>query len=53
MIYYLLAGGTIEERIARLLDRKRRVLDAVLDGKETEQESLLSELMKEYENNNV
>jgi SWI/SNF-related matrix-associated actin-dependent regulator 1 of chromatin subfamily A len=48
-IHYLLSSGTIEERIARLLDKKRKVLDAVLDGKETEQESLLSELMKEFE----
>lgn len=47
-IHYLLAAGTIEEKIARLLDRKRKVLDAVLDGKETEEESLLMELLKEY-----
>jgi len=48
-IHYLLASGTIEEKIAALIDKKRRVLDAVLDGKETDQESLLTELMKEYE----
>jgi len=48
-IHYLLAANTIEEKIARMLDRKRKVLDSVLDGKETETESLLSELMKEYE----
>ena len=48
-IYYLLASDTIEEQIARLIDRKRKVLDSVLDGQETEQESLLSELMKMYE----
>jgi SWI/SNF-related matrix-associated actin-dependent regulator of chromatin subfamily A-like protein 1 len=47
-IHYLLAVDTIEEKIAKLLDNKRKVLDAVLDGKETEQESLLSELLKEY-----
>lgn len=47
-IYYLLASGTIEERIAAMLDQKRKVLDAVLDGKETEEGSLLSELMKAY-----
>lgn len=44
-IHMLLAVGTIEEDIARLLDKKRKVLDAVLDGIETKSESLLSELM--------
>ena len=47
-IYYLLAADTIEEKIAKLIDKKRKVLDSVLDGKATETESLLSELMKEY-----
>lgn len=46
-IYYLLAAGTIEEKIAKLLDRKRKVLSAVLDGKDVEEASLLSELMEE------
>lgn len=48
-IHYLLAAGTIEETIAQVLDKKRRVLDAVLDGKETESESLLAELINTYE----
>jgi len=48
-VYYLLANGTIEQKIAGLLDNKRSVLDAVIDGKEVEQESLLTELMKSYE----
>jgi SNF2 family DNA or RNA helicase len=47
-IYYLLASGTIEEQIAQLLDKKRKVVDAVMDGKEPDQESLLSELIKSY-----
>ncbi len=47
-IHYLLASNTIEERVARLIDKKRKVLDAVLDGVETEEESLLTELMNEY-----
>lgn len=50
--YYLLASGTIEERIARLIDAKRKVLDRVLDGKATESESLLAELLNEYHNEN-
>ena len=47
-IYYLLATGTIEDTIAALLDKKRKTLDAVLDGIETDQESLLTELIKQY-----
>lgn len=48
-IYYLLATDTIEDKIAELLDRKRKTLDAVLDGIETDQESLLTELIKQYQ----
>lgn len=47
-VYYLMAQNTIEEKIVNLLDKKRKILDAVLDGKETESKSLFSELMKEY-----
>jgi SNF2 family DNA or RNA helicase len=43
--YYLIAEDTIEEEIAALLDKKMKVLDQVLDGKETEDESLLCELL--------
>jgi SWI/SNF-related matrix-associated actin-dependent regulator 1 of chromatin subfamily A len=48
-VYYLLADGTIEEKIAELLDEKRQVLEAVLDGKEVEETQLLSELIKSYQ----
>lgn len=48
IVHYLLATGTIEEKIARMLDSKRRVLDSVLDGAETAETSLLSELIREY-----
>jgi len=47
-VYYLLAKNTIEEKIAKIIDRKRKILDSVLDGKQTDQDSLLSELLKEY-----
>lgn len=43
--YYLIAPETIEEDIAQLIDKKAKVLDAVLDGKESDQSSLLSELL--------
>lgn len=47
-IYYLLAEFTIEEKIAKLLDDKRKVLDSVLDGKETEDSNLIMELIENY-----
>lgn len=47
-VYYLLASNTIEEKIAQLIDNKRKVLDAILDGKDTEEESMLTELLKTY-----
>lgn len=43
--YYLLAQNTVEEEIAKLLDNKRKVLDAVLDGVNTEANSILSDLI--------
>ncbi len=43
--YYLVAERTIEEEIAALLDSKKKVLDMVLDGKNVEEESLLTELL--------
>lgn len=46
--YYLLADGTIENEIADLIDHKRKVLNQVLDGKKTEESSLLSELLEKY-----
>lgn len=49
-VHFLLAAGTIEEKIATLLDSKRKVLDAILDGKVTDQKTLLSELMNAYIN---
>jgi len=48
-IYYLLGVDTIEEKIAKMLDSKRKILDTVLDGKKTTPESLLSELIKSYD----
>lgn len=46
--WYLIASGTIEEDIAELLDEKRKVLTAVLDGQDAEESSLIKELIKKY-----
>lgn len=47
--WYLLSEGTIEEEIADLLDKKRKILASVLDGKEVvEDSSVLTELIKKY-----
>lgn len=47
--WYLIASGTIEEDIAELLDEKRKVLTAVLDGQDVEEDSLIKELIKKYQ----
>lgn len=46
--WYLLAADTIEEEIVALLDKKRKVLSQVLDGKDVEEESMLTELLDKY-----
>jgi SWI/SNF-related matrix-associated actin-dependent regulator 1 of chromatin subfamily A len=48
-VYYLLAEGTIEEKIAELLDEKRQVLEAVLDGNEVEETQMLTKLIETYQ----
>jgi len=39
-----------EEKVADLIDSKRKILDSVLDGKDTDQTSLLTDLMNSYKN---
>lgn len=46
--WYLLAGGTIEEDIAELIDSKQQVLSQVLDGEEAAEESLFTELLRRF-----
>jgi len=48
-VYYLLAEYTIEEKIAQLLDSKRKVLDSVLDGVESADEGMIMTLIEDYE----
>lgn len=47
-IYYLLAENTVEYKLAKLLDRKKEVLSAVIDGKPVEEKNLISELIESY-----
>lgn len=47
--YYLIAENTIEDDIMELLDRKRIVLKAILDGQEiVSSDSLFSDLLKSF-----
>jgi hypothetical protein len=43
--WYLLAAGTIDEQIAAVVDRKRRLVRAVSDGESADAESGLDELL--------
>jgi SWI/SNF-related matrix-associated actin-dependent regulator 1 of chromatin subfamily A len=45
-IYYLIAEGTIEDKLVKILDEGIKMIDAVMDGKVTESVDLLSELIK-------
>jgi SNF2 family DNA or RNA helicase len=45
--YYLLAAGTVDESIAKLLERKRAVIGAVTDGRAEEEEGVLDGLVRE------
>lgn len=48
MVYYLLADDTIEEELAAMIDRKQKIVDAIIDGTVTPEDSLLTELMEKY-----
>jgi len=45
-IYYLIAQGTIEEQICKLIDSKRLVLNAVLEGKDDGAGGIFAELLE-------
>lgn len=46
--WYLLAAGTIDERIAALLETKREVVDSLTDGGSGDGESLAGAILAEY-----
>ena len=46
-VYYLIAHGTIEEHLCRIIQRKQRIISTVLDGESNEDDlSIFDELMK-------
>jgi SWI/SNF-related matrix-associated actin-dependent regulator 1 of chromatin subfamily A len=50
-IYYLLGSNTIEERIGEVIDEKRKVISAIMDGELPAQENMLIALMNHYRKN--
>ena len=50
--YYLVVEDTIEETIAALIDRKARTLSELLDGKEVNENELITELLDKIKNEN-
>jgi SWI/SNF-related matrix-associated actin-dependent regulator 1 of chromatin subfamily A len=47
-IYFLIANGTVENKIIAHLDANRAVVKKLLDGREVEDTDLLSNLLNEY-----
>jgi SWI/SNF-related matrix-associated actin-dependent regulator of chromatin subfamily A-like protein 1 len=48
MIWFLLADNTIEEKIMEGLDTEKVIVNKLLDGEETDTQSLVSEIIKSY-----
>ena len=46
--FYLIAEGTIEERICEILDKKDKVVNRILAGKAPDRDSMLTELLMNY-----
>jgi len=49
-VYYLVGVDTIEEQLAKLIDKKRKIVQGTLDGTAVPQDSLLNELLNTYKN---
>lgn len=47
-IYYLIAEGNIEARMAQLLKKKAEIIGSVIDGKEVKDFDIFNELLEEY-----
>jgi len=48
MVWYLGTRNTIEEKIVRLLDRRRKLVNSVIEGKGTKSKDLIGELIGLY-----
>jgi SNF2 family DNA or RNA helicase len=46
-MWYLIANGTIEEWMAKLIDSKQKVLDEVVEGRESDGEDMLTSLLEQ------
>lgn len=46
-VYYFIAFDTIEEKIIKLLDKKRKIVDKTIDGKKEEDIELIQDLIKD------
>jgi len=53
IIYHLIAPATIEDRIAKLLDAKRQVVNSIVDGIEITTENTFEALMDSYKSENA
>lgn len=47
-VYYLIAKDTIDEAICTLIDKKRKVLNQVLEGKSSEDSGIFGELLEQH-----
>jgi SNF2 family DNA or RNA helicase len=45
-VYFLIAANTVLQKIAKLLDKKRKVLNSILDGGISDNKSLFAELIE-------
>jgi intein/homing endonuclease len=52
-VYYLLGLNTIDETMAEIIDQKRKVITAIMDGGSPDNESLLTLLIDKYKNKEV
>lgn len=45
-VYYLVADGTVDNKIVEALDERRTQITAVMDGKEVSSDNLITDILK-------